>query len=104
MRVVNIKELKARLSAYVREVVRGETFLVTDRDRVVARLAPPPTERDIEKPISHDDIIARLVARGCRPPLRERRPTDYQRWPGPKPDVTTQEIDAALAWTREDRV
>lgn len=40
MRVVGVKELKTRLSAYLREVRRGETFLVTDRDVVVAELRP----------------------------------------------------------------
>jgi len=36
--VVGVKELKARLSAYLREVRRGEVVLVTDRDEVVAEL------------------------------------------------------------------
>jgi prevent-host-death family protein len=43
MRVVGIKQLKARLSEYLREVKRGEVFLVTDRDRVVAELRPART-------------------------------------------------------------
>ena len=43
MRVVGVKQLKARLSEYLREVRRGEVFLVTDRDRVVAELRPPRT-------------------------------------------------------------
>jgi antitoxin (DNA-binding transcriptional repressor) of toxin-antitoxin stability system len=41
MRVVGVRELKARLSEYLREVRRGEVFLVTDRDRVVAELRQP---------------------------------------------------------------
>lgn len=41
MRVVGIKELKTRLSEYLRLVRRGEVFLVTDRDEVVAELRPP---------------------------------------------------------------
>jgi antitoxin (DNA-binding transcriptional repressor) of toxin-antitoxin stability system len=40
MRVVGIKQLKARLSEYLRDVRRGEVFLVTDRDEVVAELRP----------------------------------------------------------------
>jgi antitoxin (DNA-binding transcriptional repressor) of toxin-antitoxin stability system len=43
MRVVGIRELKARLSEYLRDVRRGEVFLVTDRSRVVAELRPPGT-------------------------------------------------------------
>ena len=57
MRVVGIRQLKARLSEYLREVKRGETFLVTDRDEVVAELGPPgagapesvePFERELD--------------------------------------------------------
>jgi antitoxin (DNA-binding transcriptional repressor) of toxin-antitoxin stability system len=38
MKVVGVKELKAKLSEYLREVKRGEVVLVTDRDEVVAEL------------------------------------------------------------------
>ncbi|MEO5509773.1 MAG: hypothetical protein ABIS27_04030, partial [Longimicrobiales bacterium] len=41
MRTVGIKQLKARLSEYVRAARQGEAFLVTDRDTVVAELRPP---------------------------------------------------------------
>jgi antitoxin (DNA-binding transcriptional repressor) of toxin-antitoxin stability system len=40
MRTVGVKQLKARLSEYLREVRRGEVFLVTDRDEVIAELRP----------------------------------------------------------------
>jgi antitoxin (DNA-binding transcriptional repressor) of toxin-antitoxin stability system len=100
MRVVNVKELKARLSAYLREVDRGETFLVTDRSRVVARLGPPAAEAP-QAGGGSATVIERLVALGCRPPLRGERPTDYARQ-GPGPGLTTSEIDALLAWVRED--
>ena len=40
MKVVGIKQLKARLSEYVRLVKAGETVLVTERDGVVAELRP----------------------------------------------------------------
>ena len=41
MRAVGLRELKNRLSEYVREVRRGERVLVTDRGEVVAELTPP---------------------------------------------------------------
>lgn len=44
MRIVGVKQLKARLSEYLREVRRGEVFLVTDRDQVVAELRPARSE------------------------------------------------------------
>lgn len=37
---IGIKDLKARLSEYIREVQAGETILVTNRDDVVAELHP----------------------------------------------------------------
>lgn len=37
---VRIAELKARLSEYLRQVRRGESIVVLDRDKPVARLVP----------------------------------------------------------------
>jgi len=39
-KAVGVKQLKAKLSEYLRLVKRGETILVTDRDEVVAELRP----------------------------------------------------------------
>jgi antitoxin (DNA-binding transcriptional repressor) of toxin-antitoxin stability system len=44
MRAVAIRELKNRLSAYLREVAAGEIVLVTDRGRVIAELRQPTSE------------------------------------------------------------
>jgi antitoxin (DNA-binding transcriptional repressor) of toxin-antitoxin stability system len=41
MKAVGLRELKNRLSEYVREVRNGESVLVTDRGEVVAELGPP---------------------------------------------------------------
>jgi prevent-host-death family protein len=41
MKSVGLRELKNRLSAYVREARSGESVLVTDRGEVVAELIPP---------------------------------------------------------------
>jgi antitoxin (DNA-binding transcriptional repressor) of toxin-antitoxin stability system len=48
MKTVGIRELKNRLSEYIRLVRTGETILVTDRGEVVAELRPPgtPTAED----------------------------------------------------------
>ena len=40
MKAVGVKQLKARLSEYLRLVKSGETVLITDRDEVVAELRP----------------------------------------------------------------
>ena len=65
MRAVGIKELKKRLSEYVRLAAGGQTVLVTDRDRVVAELSPP---REGRAPAVQDAIIAELVREGVMTP------------------------------------
>ncbi len=42
MTTVGIRELKNRLSHYLRLVRAGETLSVTDRGEVIAQLSPPP--------------------------------------------------------------
>lgn len=41
MKTVGVRELKNRLSEYIRQARSGEGVLVTDRGHVVAELAPP---------------------------------------------------------------
>lgn len=43
---VGIRELKAKLSAYLREVRKGATILVQDRDECVAELRSPASTFD----------------------------------------------------------
>lgn len=57
-RVVGVRELRARLSAYLRAVSRGATVTVGNRRRApVARLVPVLRSRDAE-------LLDRLAARG----------------------------------------
>ena len=41
MKTVGIRELKNRLSEYLRQVRAGESVLVTDRGEVIAEVSPP---------------------------------------------------------------
>ena len=43
MNTVGIAELRQNLSRYLERVERGERLVVTDRNRPVAELGPPPT-------------------------------------------------------------
>ncbi|GAB4273171.1 MAG: type II toxin-antitoxin system prevent-host-death family antitoxin [Deferrisomatales bacterium] len=45
MESVGIRELKARLSAYVKKAREGETIVITDRGAPVAELRPISRER-----------------------------------------------------------
>jgi hypothetical protein len=49
IRTVNVRGLKDRLSAFLRDVQRGDVVLVTDRGRVIAELRQP-TVAGIEQP------------------------------------------------------
>lgn len=73
MRAAGIKELKARLSEYVRAVKAGETVLVTERGEVVAELRPPtgiglPQAADALESLAREGQIthARLAKDGWR--------------------------------------
>jgi antitoxin (DNA-binding transcriptional repressor) of toxin-antitoxin stability system len=59
MKVVGVKQLKARLSEYVRLVKAGETILVTDRDEVVAELRPARRQRRVEE--DWEDLLESLA-------------------------------------------
>ena len=78
METVGIRELKNRLSAYVRRVQAGDVVLVTDRGRVVAELVPPGHG------IRRQDIppgLLELERRGeIRLATRPREPSLYGLW------------------------
>jgi antitoxin (DNA-binding transcriptional repressor) of toxin-antitoxin stability system len=65
MRVVDLRVLKNKLSEYVRLAARGETVLVTDRDRVIAELVPPRADRS---PLFADAMLADAVREGWLTP------------------------------------
>jgi antitoxin (DNA-binding transcriptional repressor) of toxin-antitoxin stability system len=67
MRAVGIKELKNRLSEYLRLVAAGERVLVTDRNRVVAELIAPQAGTP---ETAADAALAEAVRTGwLRPPV-----------------------------------
>jgi prevent-host-death family protein len=61
MRVVGLRNLKNKLSEYIRIASSGETVLVTDRDRVVAEIVPPGASRGAAVP---DALLAEAVRKG----------------------------------------
>jgi prevent-host-death family protein len=62
MKVVEIMQLKARLSEYVRLVKAGETVLITERDEVVAELRP--ARRQTPMPDRLEELLDTLAAAG----------------------------------------
>jgi antitoxin (DNA-binding transcriptional repressor) of toxin-antitoxin stability system len=73
MKSVGVKQLKSRLSEYLRLVRSGETVFVTDRDEVVAELRP--ARRQAGTPDSLDGLLDSLAERGevTRASLPKRR-------------------------------
>jgi prevent-host-death family protein len=96
MRTVGIKELKNKLSEYVRIAAAGETVLVTDRGRTVAELTPPEPNRT---GLSSDALLAEAVREGwMTPPANPTR-----RVPPRKAIMRWRELERDLARNREDR-
>ena len=96
MRAVGIKNLKNRLSEYVRLAASGETVLVTDRDRVVAELGPP---REGRAERLDDAALADAVRNGwLTPPL-----TRGDSAPPRHPLAPLHELLAELDEDRTDR-
>ncbi|MDA8203993.1 MAG: type II toxin-antitoxin system prevent-host-death family antitoxin [Chloroflexi bacterium] len=63
---VGVAELRQNLSRYLRRVEQGERLLVTDHNRPVAELGPPPTA---------GEALDRLIAAGrVTAPARRRLP------------------------------
>ncbi len=90
MRAVGVRDLKANLSRYLREVERGEVVLVTDRGRVVAELRAAPETAQVESAV---DRGLRLL--GARTPLSLREPHDpsaYVTSPLHAPDGTARAL------------
>lgn len=71
MKAVGVRELKARLSRYLREVQAGEVILVTDRGRVIAELRAPGPAASTES--ATDRALRRLAGTGA---LRIGEPHD----------------------------
>ena len=96
MKAVGLRELKNRLSEYIRDVRAGETVLVTDRGEVVAEIGPPGrATAQPDLPAGIVDLARRGLATLGRP---NRRP--YPRMPRVlKPGRLKELLDAE----REDR-
>ncbi|MGH9816069.1 MAG: type II toxin-antitoxin system Phd/YefM family antitoxin [Candidatus Acidiferrales bacterium] len=75
MKSVGIRDLKNRLSEYVREVRSGEAVLITDRGEVVAEIIPPGQGSD------ERGVPSVLVALGRRGQLTLGLPNDAAAYP-----------------------
>jgi antitoxin (DNA-binding transcriptional repressor) of toxin-antitoxin stability system len=99
MKSVGVKQLKSRLSEYLRLVRGGETVLVTDRDEVVAELRPTRKQPGAADPL--DEILDSLAERGevTRATLGKQR----WKWKATGLGLTAGSARALLDEVRGDR-
>lgn len=94
MKKASISELKNQLSAYLQSVRAGETVVVYDRNRPVARIDRVADEDD-------DDRIAQLQRAGLVAPPVDPMPLEMLRSPAPRARVSV--LDALLEEREEGR-
>lgn len=96
MTTASVSELKAKLSAYLREVRRGGEVQVVDRGIPIARLVPLAPERDADDSMSNQLRQRQIVAGVLRPG------TGIDLSVAPLP--TDIDLGGALAEDRTDRL
>ena len=93
IRTVSVTELKARLSAFLAIIRKGDEVLVTDRGRPIARLAPVTGARSAE------GRREELLRTGRMRAPRARLPKDF--WDRKRPEDLKGRALAALLAERE---
>jgi prevent-host-death family protein len=99
MKAVGVKDLKARLSEYLRAVRAGETLLITDRTEVVAELRPA-TRRQLA-PDSLTETLDALAESGDI--TRARAPKAAWHWKPVGLGLADGTAAAMVAALRNDR-
>ena len=100
MKTVGIRELKNRLSVYVRAAEAGDVVLVTDRGRVVAELVPPGYEG--RRPDVPPGLLELVRRDGLRLPTAQVDPALFDR-PRPKIDLGGLTVQDLIDLERGDR-
>lgn len=98
MKAIGVRELKAGLSRYLRDVAAGEVVLVTDRGRVVAELRAPG-----DAPVHETELERRLRVMATQYPLtigKPHNPATYQPSPVRVRPGTAKEL---LDFERDER-
>lgn len=99
MKSVGIKQLKARLSEYVRLARGGETILVSDRDEVVAELGPVRQQAPVVDTV--DAVLARLARGGHI--TRAARAGSGRTWSAQPLGLPKETVDRLLDDLRDER-
>lgn len=90
---MGVRELKDRLSSYLRAAEKGERIIVTDRGRPVAELSPPKLDQVGE-------ARRELIEQGLLTPGKGNRRVHY---PALKPLMSPEDVASLLDDVRGDR-
>ncbi len=95
MGMVSVRELKNRLSHYLRIVEQGESILITARGKPVARLLPAYPGKEQFLPPELEERLWELVARGVIAwsglPFRMPEPVAVNRGPQLVSDLVVED-------------
>lgn len=97
MQSIGIKELKNKLSEYIRAVAAGDTVLVTDRGKVVAEFVAPRVHADVSPAEQKVDELVRLGL------LAPAKVSPTARLPRRKPVAKFSQVMRDLARSRAER-
>jgi len=88
---VGIRELKNRLSEYIRQVREGEVIMVTDRGEAVAELRAPETAGN--ELLQKYPVLAEMARKGLvRLPRKPNGPGAYPLLPSVTPPGTAAKL------------
>jgi prevent-host-death family protein len=96
METVSISRLKDQLSAYLQKVRRGQTVVVTDRNKPVAQLTPVVAKE------SDDERLARLIAQGVVTPPKQSPPLSIEEIRKRRPQAPGAGVLEALLQERRE--
>jgi prevent-host-death family protein len=100
MRSAGIREVKNRLSEFLRLVREGESVLITDHGKVVAQILPPPAYLGTPHE-SEEEALQRLARAGQLVRATGTLPSAHG--PPLPPPATPVDLEAILAEARSDR-
>ena len=96
MKTSGVREIKNRLSAYLRMVEQGERVAITHRGRVVAELGPPTHATE-------DDAYTELRRRARAGTVRLGAPNRPDLYPRPARRLPSQVVQDLLDEVRGER-
>jgi len=95
---VSVSEAKNKLSSLLRRVRQGESVLITDRGRPVAKLVPAPWGAD-----QRDEVLAALERQGVVKQAEEPMPLALLKEPLPHPTAGASVLGVLVRERQEGR-